>query len=122
MFLVVLLCCLSVCPSDYLKSNQRICMIFLPVVCHEPRNNRLHFWSDTDYDPDPDYYPDQIRISQICMKLLPEVCLVPRINPLNCGLRIRIINFDGGLHLTACLTLILSLLGLIVWGRSYGVV
>ena len=30
--------------------------------------NRLDFGDDLDCDPDPDYDPDLIRISQICMK------------------------------------------------------
>ena len=49
MFLVELVCCLSVRPSDCMKSNQRF-----SEVCLEPRNNWLDFEGDTDYDPDPD--------------------------------------------------------------------
>ena len=60
MCLVVFVClsvCLSVQPSDYLKSNERI----LPKVCLGLRNNRLDFVDDSDHDPDPetDYDPDQ---------------------------------------------------------------
>ena len=44
---------LSVRLSDYSKGNKRICIICLPKVCLAPRNNRLDFWDDPDYDPDP---------------------------------------------------------------------
>ena len=33
---------MSVCPSGYLKSNKRICMNVLPVVCLGSRNNPLN--------------------------------------------------------------------------------
>ena len=58
-------------------------MNFLPEVCLEPRNNRLDFGDDPNYNPD--YDTDLIRISQMCMKFLPELCLEPRTNPLDCG-------------------------------------
>ena len=48
MFLLVLVCCMSVCPSDYLKRNKQMCMIYLLEVCLEPRNNRLDFGDDPD--------------------------------------------------------------------------
>ena len=35
--------CLSVCPSDYSKSNERICIKLSPEVCFGPRNNRLNW-------------------------------------------------------------------------------
>ena len=57
-------------------------MIFSTEVRHEPRNNQLVFEDDLDYDLDPNYDPNLIRISQICMKRLSEVCIVA--NPLNC--------------------------------------
>ena len=66
--LVELVCCLSDFPSDDFKSNKQICMKFLPEVCLKPMNNWLDFGDDLDCDPDPDYDPDLIRISQICMK------------------------------------------------------
>ena len=62
MFFVVLVCCLSVCPSDYLKSNKLIYMTFLPEVCLKPRNNQLDFGDDPDYDLDLDYDLKLIRI------------------------------------------------------------
>ena len=74
MFLVELVCCLSVCPSDSLKSNKSICVKVLTEVCLELRNKLLDFGDDPDYDPDSDYDP----ISQICMIFLSEVCLWPR--------------------------------------------
>ena len=46
-------------------------MNFLPEVYLEPRNTRLDFVDNPDYDPDLDYDPNSIWISQICMKLLP---------------------------------------------------
>ena len=79
MILVELVCCRSDFPSDYLQSNKQICMKSSPEVCLKPRNNRLDFGSDLDCDPDPDYDPDLIWISQICIKLLSKVY------PLNCG-------------------------------------
>ena len=88
---VYLFVCLSVHPSDYLKSNERI----LPKVCHEPRNNRLDFVDYSDYDPDPetDYDPDPIRIERICITLFSRI-------------RITIINFGGGLQSqTDCLVI-----------------
>ena len=42
----------SLRPSDFLKSNEPICMQFLPDVCLKPRNNWLDFGDDLDYDPD----------------------------------------------------------------------
>ena len=39
--------CLSVLPSDYLKSGERICK--KPEVCLGPSNNRLDFVDDPDY-------------------------------------------------------------------------
>ena len=73
----------------------------------------LDFGDDLDSDPYPNYDPDLIRISQICMKLLSKVRVWPGTNPLNCendwitiGIRIQIINIDGGLQsLTGCLVL-----------------
>ena len=85
MFLVELVCCLSACPSDSLKSNKRICMQVLPEVCLVIRNKLLDFGDDPDYDPDPDYDLVLIQISQIFLIFLSEVCLWPRTNPLNCG-------------------------------------
>ena len=85
MFLV-LICCLSDFPSDYSQSIKRICMKSLPEVCLKPKKQRVRFGEDDlNCDPDLDYYPDLIWISQICMKLLSKVCLWPRSNPLNCG-------------------------------------
>ena len=70
-FISCLLVCLSVCrsvrPSDYLKSNKRICR------CLGPRNNRLHFGDDPHYDAHQG-------------SGLPEVYLSPRNNPLKFGL------------------------------------
>ena len=45
MFLVVFVC-LSVRLSDYLKSNERICLTLSPGVCLGPRNNRLDLGDD----------------------------------------------------------------------------
>ena len=43
------------------------------------------------------------------MKLLSEVCSGLRVNPLNCGVWIKFINFDGGLQsLIDCLVLYLT--------------
>ena len=55
MFLVELVCCLSVCLLDYLKSSKLIYMQFLPEVCLELRSDRFNFGDDQDYDPDLDY-------------------------------------------------------------------
>ena len=56
MFLVVLICLLSVSPSDYFKSNKRICMRLLPEMCVRPRMHQLnHGDYAQDYDQDPEY-------------------------------------------------------------------
>ena len=39
--------------SDYVKSNQWICMKFLPEVRPGQRHNLLNFGDDRDYDSDP---------------------------------------------------------------------
>ena len=49
---VCLFVCLSARPSNYVKSNERICMKLLPEVCLGPRNNPLDFGNDPDYGPD----------------------------------------------------------------------
>ena len=71
LFLVELVCGLSVCPSDYLKSNKRICMKILPEVClsgDDPESapdltdlllSEVSLWplnsgNDPEYDRDPD--------------------------------------------------------------------
>ena len=41
-----------VCPSDYLKSNQRICIKLSSEVCFEPRNNWFHFRDYSDHGLD----------------------------------------------------------------------
>ena len=38
--------------SDYLKSNERICIKLSPEVCFGPKNNGLIFGDDLFYDPD----------------------------------------------------------------------
>ena len=43
---------LSVCPSDYLKSSERICMMLAPEVCFGPRNKPFNFGDDPVYHPD----------------------------------------------------------------------
>ena len=58
MFLVELVYCMSICPSDSLKSNKRICMKVLPEVCLELRNKLLDLGDDPNYNPDPDYDTD----------------------------------------------------------------
>ena len=45
MFLVMFVC-LSVRPSDYLQSNERIRMTCLPEVCLGPRTEPLNFVDD----------------------------------------------------------------------------
>ena len=74
MFLVVLVgLSVSPCQSNYLKSNERICMMF-----NTKRQSCSDFVDDLDYP---------IQMVWICKKLLPVtlVYLGPRINPLNFG-------------------------------------
>ena len=47
---VCLYVCLPVRPSDYLNSNERICMTLLPEVCLGPRTNTLNSGDDPAYD------------------------------------------------------------------------
>ena len=93
--------CLSVSPTDYLKSNEQISVTLLSNVCLGPRKTDSMMGMirivDTDYDEDP------LRIVRICMQLITELCLVPKTNPLHIGMiriRIRIhitiINLRGG--------------------------
>ena len=51
MFLLVLVCCMSVCPSDYLKRNKQMCMKYLLEVCLGPKANPLSCGNDPWYDP-----------------------------------------------------------------------
>ena len=51
MFLVLLVD-LSVSPLKNSKRNQPICNKLSPEVYLGPRNNRIHFGDDTDYDLD----------------------------------------------------------------------
>ena len=58
----VVLICLSVRLSDYLKNKKLICMKLLQEVCLEPRSNRSDFGDDLDYDPD--YDPDNTYLHE----------------------------------------------------------
>ena len=50
---------MSVClPSDYFKTNRRMCMNVFPEVYFKPMNKQLDFEDDPDYDPDSDYDSD----------------------------------------------------------------
>ena len=53
--LISLFVSLSVCHQYYLQNNERICMKLLPKVCIKPKNKRLYFVNDPDYD----YYSDR---------------------------------------------------------------
>ena len=68
MFLFVMVCCLSDFLADYLQSKTTLHEIFTLGV-FQAKEQPVRFGSDLDCDPDPNYDPDLIWISQICMKL-----------------------------------------------------
>ena len=48
--------CLSVLGITYqVPSNEQFCIKLLPEVCLGPKNNRLNYGDDPDYDPDPEF-------------------------------------------------------------------
>ena len=70
MFLVELVYCLTVRPSDYLKSNKRICMISYQrfVSSQGTKEQQLDFGDGPDYDPDPNL-PDLHETFIRCVSL-----------------------------------------------------
>ena len=66
MFVVLLVGLSAGLSLGLLKTYGFTCMTVLPEVCLVPRNKRIDFGDDPDYDPDP--------IARICLKILPEVC------------------------------------------------